>query len=151
MDMESEEPKTTINLCQLMPVNFSIRVDRGEFNKLHHLLYHQWSLWQYSEKELWFLQTWNLMTCKLTKLCMEKLLQVAELGGSNGQRNFSCMDIFLTLASVQIPVHFFPWIMAGMISRNLQEVCLFSFFWSRDSLAEWSHGKDMAICTFSGM
>jgi hypothetical protein len=92
MDMESEEPKTTINLCQLMPVNFSIRVDRGEFNKLHHLLYHQWSLWQYSEKELWFLQTWNLMTCKLTKLCMEKLLQVAELGGSNGQRNFSCMD-----------------------------------------------------------
>ncbi len=38
------------------------------------------------------------------------------------------MEILLTLASVQIPVHFFPCVMAGMISRNLQEACLFSFF-----------------------
>jgi hypothetical protein len=30
------------NWCLLI---FSIRADRGEFNKLHHLLYHQWSPW----------------------------------------------------------------------------------------------------------
>jgi hypothetical protein len=101
-------------------------------------------------KELWFLQTWNLMTCKLTKLCMEKLLQVAELGGSNGQRNFSCMDghppdIGKCANSCTLLSLHHGW----NISRNLQEASVF-LFRSRDSLAEWSHGKDMAICTFSG-
>jgi hypothetical protein len=37
------------------------------------------------------------------------------------------MDILLTLASVQIPVHFFPCIMAG-ISQETYKRHLFSFF-----------------------
>ncbi len=68
------------------------------------------------------------MTCKLTKLCMEKLLQVAELGGSNGQRNFSCTDGHPPDIGKCANSCTFPCIMAGMMSRNLQEAYLFSFF-----------------------
>jgi hypothetical protein len=82
---------------------------------------------------------------------MEKLLQVAELGGSNGQRNFSCMDgnppdigkcaDSCTLLSLR-----HGWNDLKKPTRGMSIL----LFWSRDSLAEWSHGKDMAICTFSG-
>jgi hypothetical protein len=81
---------------------------------------------------------------------MEKLLQVAELGGSNGQRNFSCMDgnppdigkcaDSCTLLSLR-----HGW---NDLKKPTRGMSIF-LFWSRDSLAEWSHGKDMAICTLA--